>query len=187
MTTTISTTMTSSLTATMSSTVTMPSTGTTTTTLTTTAVPTTAASLALSDVHFANNAVKWTSLGAILAFVIAYAFSFGPMTWLLLGEIFPDDIRGRAVAVASTFNWLGNLLVSLTFLTLMDAIGFAGTFFLFAGVGILAAIFIFFQVPETKGKTLEEVQEMMTSTAISPGSSCCRARQLAYKSLEDNA
>eukprot|EP00049_Salpingoeca_infusionum_P013392 m.250387 g.250387 ORF g.250387 m.250387 type:complete len:556 (-) comp15433_c0_seq34:22-1689(-) len=76
MTTTISTTMTSSLTATMSSTVTMPSTGTTTTTLTTTAVPTTAASLALSDVHFANNAVKWTSLGAILAFVIAYAFRY---------------------------------------------------------------------------------------------------------------
>ncbi|EDQ90746.1 uncharacterized protein MONBRDRAFT_15943, partial [Monosiga brevicollis MX1] len=106
-------------------------------------------------------AVKWTSLLCMLVFVIAYAFSYGPVSWLVLSELFPDDVRGRAVSIATVFNWLGNLLVSLTFLSLMDGIGFSGTFFLYAAIGVLAFFFVLVVVPETKGKSLEEVQEMM--------------------------
>lgn len=68
---------------------------------------------------FENGAVKWTSMVCMVIFVVAYAFSFGPVTWLVLSELFPDDIRGRAVSLATTFNWGGNLVVSLTFLSLL--------------------------------------------------------------------
>lgn len=68
---------------------------------------------------FQNSAVKWTSMVCMVCFVVAYAFSFGPVTWLILSELFPDDIRGRAVSLATIFNWGGNLVVSLTFLSLL--------------------------------------------------------------------
>lgn len=71
------------------------------------------------EVVFENSAVKWTSMVCMVVFVVAYAFSFGPVTWLLLSELFPDDIRGRAMSWATIFNWGGNLLVSLTFLSLL--------------------------------------------------------------------
>ena len=73
-----------------------------------------------SQIEFKNNAVKWTSMVCMVVFVIAYAFSFGPVTWLLLSELFPDDIRGRAMSLATVFNWGGNLVVSFTFLSLLS-------------------------------------------------------------------
>eukprot|EP00055_Hartaetosiga_balthica_P009702 m.39280 g.39280 ORF g.39280 m.39280 type:complete len:575 (-) comp6855_c1_seq2:200-1924(-) len=116
-----------------------------------------------NSVHFSSETVKWTSLACMVIFVLAYAFSFGPVTWLVLSEIFPDDVRGRAVGVATVFNWGGNLLVSLTFLSMMDSIGFSGTFFMYSGVCLIALFFIYGYIPETKGRTLEEVSNIMAS------------------------
>eukprot|EP00045_Choanoeca_perplexa_P009769 m.95568 g.95568 ORF g.95568 m.95568 type:complete len:591 (-) comp15022_c0_seq1:135-1907(-) len=118
------------------------------------------------DVLFTSDAVKWTSLVCMLAFVVAYAFSYGPVSWLILSEIFPDDLRGRAVSIATIFNWLGNLVVSASFLSLLDGIGFSGTFFLYSGVGVLAFFFVLLVVPETKGKSLDEIQGLMGRSTL---------------------
>jgi predicted MFS family arabinose efflux permease len=69
-------------------------------------------------------------------------------------------VRGRAVAIATAANWGAAFLVSQSFLTLTDAIGTAGTFWLFAIAGVFAFVWIWFRVPETKGRTLEEISEI---------------------------
>eukprot|EP01147_Barroeca_monosierra_P001071 gene1071-4302_t len=118
------------------------------------------------EYNFTSTTVKWTSLASMISFVLAYSFSYGPVSWLVLSEIFPDNIRGRAVSIATIFNWGGNLVVSVSFLSLLGSIGFSGTFFLYAGIGIIALIFVFAfsaVVPETRGKTLEEISHIMQS------------------------
>lgn len=85
------------------------------------------------------------------------AFSLGPVVWVLISEIYPTAVRGPAMSVATMANWGANLLVALTFLTLLDELGEAETFWLYAGVTLLSLIFVILKVPETKGKTLEEI------------------------------
>lgn len=104
--------------------------------------------------------VRWISMISLLIFVVAYAFSYGPVSWLVLSEIFPDDIRGRAVSIATIFNWGSNLIVSASFLSLLEAIGSAGAFFLYAACGVLAFVFVYATLPETKGATLEQIQQI---------------------------
>ena len=84
--------------------------------------------------------------------------SLGPVTWLILSEIFPLGIRGRAMGIATFVNWVCNYLVSLTFLTLLESLGSSATFWLYGAVCIGGLWFVFKQVPETKGKTFEEIQ-----------------------------
>jgi MFS family permease len=76
----------------------------------------------------------------------------------MISEIYPLKIRGRAMAVATVMNWSSNLLVALTFLSLLHSVGRAGTFWLYAVTGVLAWIFVYRMVPETKGKTLEQIE-----------------------------
>ena len=74
-------------------------------------------------------------------------------------KIYPNGVRGRAIAVATAANWAAAFLVSQTFLSLLDAIGETATFFLFAVMCVIIFIWIKRKVPETKGKSLEEIQE----------------------------
>ena len=117
---------------------------------------------------------KWVTLGTLFAFVAAYAFSYGPVSWLLLSELFPDDIRARAVAIATIFNWSSNLVVSASFLSLIESIGMDGTFFLYSGVNVAALAFVYLYIPETKGRSLEEIQQMLAGDTGERG--CCKKR-----------
>ncbi|XP_030634101.1 solute carrier family 2, facilitated glucose transporter member 10 [Chanos chanos] len=101
--------------------------------------------------------IKWFILISMLAVVSAFSVGFGPMTWLVLSEIFPAGVRGRAFAFTSCFNWVANLIVTFTFLNVIDSIGLSGTFFLYGVMGIAAVVFIVFMLPETKGKSLQEI------------------------------
>uniref|UniRef100_A0A8D0G836 Solute carrier family 2, facilitated glucose transporter member 10 n=1 Tax=Sphenodon punctatus TaxID=8508 RepID=A0A8D0G836_SPHPU len=87
---------------------------------------------------------------------------FPPVTWLVLSEIYPAGIRGRAFAFCNSFNWAANLLISLSFLDLIDAIGLSWTFLLYGLVGVVAVIFIYLLVPETKGQSLEEIDQQFS-------------------------
>ncbi|CAN7977150.1 unnamed protein product, partial [Ixodes persulcatus] len=78
-------------------------------------------------------------------------------TWLVLSEIFPMAVRGRAISVAASMNWAANMAVSATFLTLLDALGISNTLLLYSAMCLLALVFVFFCVPETKHKSLEEI------------------------------
>ncbi|NXC00870.1 GTR10 protein, partial [Orthonyx spaldingii] len=119
----------------------------------------------LSAAPWAQHTVlNWITLLSMMAFVSAFSIGFGPMTWLVLSEIYPAGIRGRAFAFCNSFNWAANLLISLSFLDLIDAIGFSWMFLLYGLMGVMAVIFIYLFVPETKGQSLEEIDQQFSRT-----------------------
>ncbi|KAM6120808.1 solute carrier family 2, facilitated glucose transporter member 10 [Phoenicopterus ruber ruber] len=113
--------------------------------------------------------LNWITLLSMMAFVSAFSIGFGPMTWLVLSEIYPAGIRGRAFAFCNSFNWAANLLISLSFLDLIDAIGFSWMFLLYGLMGVMAVAFIYLFVPETKGQSLEEIDQQFSRKRVWEG------------------
>lgn len=97
-------------------------------------------------------------LVAILSFVGMYAMSLGPVTWVLLSELYPNQFRAKAISIAGFFNGLSSFIVPLLFLWEFEKIGEAATFFIFAAIALVGFFFILYKIPETKGKSLEEIQ-----------------------------
>jgi MFS transporter, SP family, galactose:H+ symporter len=108
------------------------------------------------------------TLVALVVFIASFAFSLGPVVWTIINEIYPSHIRGKGVALATAVNWFSAWLVSQFFLSLVGAITEAGTFWLFAGFCAVTYVFVLRFVPETKGKTLEEVQQLWGDDAVAP-------------------
>lgn len=119
-------------------------------------------SLAVLGLAFAlpqmSGILGWVAVGSLMAYVGSFAVGLGPVFWLILSEIYPLAIRGRAMSIGTMVNWGGNLIVAVSFLTLTHVIGKAGTFWMFGAVSVGAWCFAYFLVPETKGKTLEEIE-----------------------------
>jgi sugar porter (SP) family MFS transporter len=107
--------------------------------------------------HWQHSA-PWVALAALVVFMASFAVGLGPGFWLMISEIFPLGVRGTAMAVCSVFNWAANFVVSYYFLQLIDAIGKAWTFSLYAVMGIVGIAFFVTKVPETKNRTLEEIE-----------------------------
>ncbi len=103
-------------------------------------------------------ALSWIAVISIMVYVASFAISLGPIFWLLISEIYPLKVRSSTEGVAATFNWGSNLLVSLTFLTLLQQIGATRTFWLYGLFAVGAWLFSYYLVPETKGRTLEEIE-----------------------------
>ena len=101
----------------------------------------------------------WIVLGSIISYTAFFAFGMGPVPWVVISEIFPNKIRGRAASIATSALWSGTLLVTFTFLSLIRALGVSGTFAIFAILSAFSFVFIWVMVPETRGKTLEEIQQ----------------------------
>lgn len=103
-----------------------------------------------------------------LIFIVIYSASFmmswGPICWVLISEIFPNTIRGKAVAIAVAAQWIANFIVSSTFPTL-EAFSITFTYILYGVMSILSAIFVWKMVPETKGKTLEDMTKLWKKNA----------------------
>jgi len=100
----------------------------------------------------------WVTVASLMLYVGSFAVGLGPVFWLLVAEIYPLAIRGRAMSLATLANWGANLVVALTFLSLVRRLGQAGAFWLYAVVGVGAWLFACFLVPETKGKSLEAIE-----------------------------
>jgi sugar porter (SP) family MFS transporter len=96
---------------------------------------------------------------ALVVFIASFAFSMGPVVWTLISEIYPNRVRGRAIAVATAFNWFAAFLVAQFFLSVVDAIGESTTFFIFSALCVVTYVFVWRYVPETKGRSLEEIQD----------------------------
>ena len=128
------------------------------------------------------DSLKWATVASILIYIIFFAISLGPLGWLIISEIFPTKYRGVGVSIGSFSNWFFNAIVAFTFLklawlftgegmeitntTIVDGIASsqtdpnpAGAFFIYAAVAILGIIWGYKYIPETKGKTLEEIEE----------------------------
>lgn len=95
---------------------------------------------------------------ALFLYVGCYQASFGPITWLILSEIFPLRTRGRALSVGVLLNFAGNAIVTFSFSPVQEALGTAVPFLAFGILGVISILFIIFFVPETKGLTLEEIE-----------------------------
>jgi MFS family permease len=98
------------------------------------------------------------TLIALVVFIISFAFSLGPVVWTVINEIFPGRVRGRAVAVATAVNWGSAFLVSEFFLSLAKGIGAAAAFWLFAFFCAVGYFWVLKRVPETKGRSLEQIE-----------------------------
>ena len=103
--------------------------------------------------------LAWLAVISMMLYVASFAISLGPIFWLLISEIYPLKVRSSSQGLAATFNWASNLLVTLTFLTLLQAIGPSLTFWMYGLFAIGAWIFSYYLVPETKGRTLEAIEQ----------------------------
>jgi MFS transporter, SP family, galactose:H+ symporter len=103
-------------------------------------------------------ALVWVSIASLLVYIASFAVSLGPIAWLVISEVYPLRVRGLGMSVATVSNWGFNFLVALTFLSIVDAVGPARAFWLYALIGILGWLFCRFYIPETKGRTLEEIE-----------------------------
>jgi SP family xylose:H+ symportor-like MFS transporter len=120
---------------------------------------------------FATGHVGTVALVAVVGYIGGFALSWGPVVWVLLSEIFPNSIKGSAMAIAVCAQWLANLFVSWTFkildgnsvLNAMFNHGFA--YWIYGAMSVLAALFVLKFVPETKGRTLEDIQHLWLKPA----------------------
>jgi MFS transporter, SP family, arabinose:H+ symporter len=101
----------------------------------------------------------------VIGFIAAFAMALGPVGWLFCSEIFPNKIRGRAMSLAALTVWISCYIVAQTFPMLNDsaAIGPAITFWIYGGVSLFAFLFVLGAVPETKGRTLEQIEKMWSA------------------------
>src|SRR5438270_336765 len=93
-------------------------------------------------------------LGAILLYVAFFALGMGPGPWLIISEIFPTKIRGRAASIATSTLWSGTLVVTFTFLSLVKVLNLSGTFAIYGALSFACFLYVWKMVPETKGRTL---------------------------------
>jgi MFS transporter, SP family, galactose:H+ symporter len=103
-------------------------------------------------------ALAWLAVITLMVYVASFAISLGPIFWLLIAEIYPLKVRGIAEGTAAGVNWAFNFVVSLTFLTLIQLLGASSTFWMYATLAIASWFFSYYLVPETKGRTLEEIE-----------------------------
>jgi SP family galactose:H+ symporter-like MFS transporter len=103
--------------------------------------------------------IAYIAVGSLAIYVGSFAVGLGPVFWLMISEIYPLKVRGAAMSIATVANWGLNLVVALTFLSLVQVLGRPWSFWLYAAIGIAAWVFIYLLVPETKGRSLEEIEE----------------------------
>ncbi|HET9101054.1 MAG TPA: sugar porter family MFS transporter [Acidobacteriaceae bacterium] len=99
-------------------------------------------------------------LGAMLLCVAAFAIGLGPATWVVMAELFPTRVRGRAMSIANVMLWISSFVLTFTFLSLIRAITITGAFCLYSFLCVLTFLLVWRMVPETQGKTLEEIETL---------------------------
>ena len=103
------------------------------------------------------------TLMLVVGAIACYAMSLAPVAWVVISEIFPNQVRGTAVAIAVSALWIASFILTYTFPLLNHALGASGTFWIYAGICAIGFVFIKFQLPETRGKTLEEIESFWST------------------------
>jgi sugar porter (SP) family MFS transporter len=103
-----------------------------------------------------------TAVLGLLIYTGSFAIGLGPVFWLIIAEIYPLTIRGAAMSVATIANWGANFVVTISFLTLLNLIGGTGVFFLFGALTLVALAYFAKKVPETKGRSLQQLEQELT-------------------------
>ena len=105
------------------------------------------------------------TVAMLLLFIVGFAMSAGPLVWTICSEVQPLKGRDFGIGCSTFTNWIANMIVGATFLSLLNGIGHAATFWLYAGLNLLFLIFTYALVPETKGVTLEQIERKLMSGA----------------------
>ena len=113
---------------------------------------------AFAFADFFGDNLKWVTVGSLITYIICFAMSLGPIGWILVSEVFPLSIRGRAMSICTVSNFVFNFLVVSSFPVLLNRVGGVLTFWGFGIVSLLCIIFVYFFVPETKGISLETIE-----------------------------
>ena len=122
-------------------------------------------SAVLSEPKSTSDPMAWITLLCLAAFIVSFAATWGPVVWVMLPEVLPLGARGAAMGVAVFANWAANFAVSQTFPVMLDGWGPAPVFLGYAVMGVLAFIFVKALVPETKGRSLEEIEASLQRKA----------------------
>ena len=137
-----------------------------------------------STYQYCPSSFSWFTLVALCIYIVSFSPGMGPVPWTVNAEIFPNWARSIGNSLATTTNWTSNLIVSMTFLHLARYLTRHGTFWLYTGMAILGWIFIFLLLPETKGRSLEQVEELFQGANCPPpglASSCQSSRHGGYE------
>uniref|UniRef100_A0A2P2JWI8 Inositol transporter 1 n=3 Tax=Rhizophora mucronata TaxID=61149 RepID=A0A2P2JWI8_RHIMU len=116
-----------------------------------------------------NSIFGWLAILGLALYIAFFSPGMGPVPWTVNAEIYPQEYRGICGGMSATVNWVCNLIVSQTFLSLVQAVGTGVTFLILAGVAVLAAVFVIVFVPETKGLTFAEVEQIWKQRAWGSG------------------
>lgn len=127
---------------------------------------------------FAVQQYGWVPLASFMVYVLGFSLGFGPIPWLMLGEILPAKVRGSAASVATGFNWSCTFIVTKTFVNIIHAIGPHGTFWLFAIVCFVSIVFVVLWVPETQGQTLQDIELKLAGIKVRRMSSVANMKPL---------
>jgi sugar porter (SP) family MFS transporter len=117
-----------------------------------------AAALTLVGISFQRHSGGIVVFFEVIFYILSFGIGLGPVVWLLISEIYPTKIRGKAMSIATLSVWGANWVVAGTFLSLINAAGPARTFWIFAGICVLAFFFCLVFVPETKARSLEDIE-----------------------------
>jgi SP family facilitated glucose transporter-like MFS transporter 8 len=112
----------------------------------------------LQEQEYDVSSISWLPLASVAVFIVVFSMGFGPIPWIMLGELFPSNVKGIASAVTAASSWILAFAVTKTFQNLLDGLGSPITFWLFAMMCIAGTVFTAVLVPETKGKDLQEIQ-----------------------------
>lgn len=107
------------------------------------------------------SAIGWLPLVCLVLFIISFSMGFGPIPWMMMAELFSVELRGTASGLTVIINWFLVFIVTLCFPLMKDAIGIYSCFWFFACVMVLCIFFVFFLIPETKGKTMSQIQAIL--------------------------
>lgn len=133
-----------------------------------------------------NDARSVLSLLGMFAYIAGYQIGFGPITWLMISEVFPQSVRGKAVALAVQVNFALNALVQFLVPVLRESLGMSGTFAVFGVLAAYSLCFVRNSVPETKGMTLEEIEESFAEMLAGKDSATKRGTASGATEKDDN-
>ncbi|PON74969.1 Sugar/inositol transporter [Parasponia andersonii] len=136
----------------------------------------------LADSSGSTGGLGWLAVVGLTLYIAFFSPGMGPVPWTVNSEIYPEAYRGICGGMSATVNWVSNLIVSQTFLSVAEALGTGPTFLILAGIAVIAFLFVIVFVPETKGLTFEEVENIWKEKAWGSGASTQTLLERGYES-----
>jgi MFS transporter, SP family, solute carrier family 2 (myo-inositol transporter), member 13 len=118
------------------------------------------------------DALGYFAVAGLALYIAFFSPGMGPVPWAVNSEIYPEAYRGMCGGMSATVNWISNLIVAQTFLSIVGLVGTGVTFLIIAGIAVLAFIFVAVYVPETKGLSFEEVEQLWKKKAGGSHENC---------------